>query len=82
MATRCGIEDSVMPLVGRQRLQAAQDRRATPPDGDEPEAALVQFREDRRLGWQTQLFPSRQGCCWVSFLNPAYRAVERGLQPT
>jgi hypothetical protein len=44
MATLCGIEDSVMPLVGRQRLQAAQDRCATPPDGDEPDAALVQFR--------------------------------------
>src|ERR671915_2162720 len=47
MATMCGVEYGVLPFVGGQRLQTAQDRRAAPPDGDEPDAALIQFREFR-----------------------------------
>jgi hypothetical protein len=45
MATMCGVEHGVLPWVRGQRLQTAQDRRATPPEGDEPEAALVQLRQ-------------------------------------
>ena len=41
MAAMGGVEHGMLPLVGGQRLQTAPDRRATAPDGDEPDAALV-----------------------------------------
>src|SRR4030095_5365495 len=38
------------PLAGRECTQAAQDGGATPPDGDKPDAALVQLRQ-LRIGY-------------------------------
>src|SRR3989449_4911732 len=39
------VDHRLAPLAGRERAQAAQDGGATPPDGDKPDAALVQLRQ-------------------------------------
>src|SRR5215472_3118243 len=44
------VDHRLAPLAGREGAQAAQDGGATPPDGDKPDAALVQLRQ-RRIGY-------------------------------
>src|SRR6476619_7540327 len=39
------VDHRLAPLAGRESAQAAQDGGATPPDGDKPDAALVQLRQ-------------------------------------
>src|SRR6266849_4436124 len=39
------VDHRLAPLAGRERAQAAQDGGATPPNGDKPDAALVQLRQ-------------------------------------
>src|SRR5712692_4102247 len=40
-----GVDHRLAPLAGRERAQAAQDGGATPPNGDKPDAAVVQLRQ-------------------------------------
>src|SRR5215813_1168263 len=42
------VDHRLAPLARREGAQAAQDGGATPPDGDKPDAALVQLRQRRR----------------------------------
>ena len=44
------VDHRLAPLAGRECAQAAQDGGATPPDGDKPDAALVQLRQ-LRIGY-------------------------------
>jgi len=39
------VDHRLAPLAGRELAQAAQDSGATPPNGDKPDAALVQLRQ-------------------------------------
>src|SRR5215510_15474601 len=39
------VDHRLTPLAGRECAQAAQDGGTTPPDGDEPDAALAQLRQ-------------------------------------
>src|SRR5215813_4134210 len=39
------VDHRLAPLAGRECAQAAQDGGTTPPDGDKPDAALVQLRQ-------------------------------------
>src|SRR4029453_19454563 len=41
------VDPRLAPLARRERAQATQDGGATPPDGDKPDAALVQLRQLR-----------------------------------
>jgi hypothetical protein len=47
MAMLCGVDHGMLPCVGGQRVQVAQDCCPPLPDGDEPDAALIQCREFR-----------------------------------